>query len=1504
VPNYQTTEAAIAGTEIAVIGMAGRFAGAANLNEFWDQQEKGVEVISFFTDDQLLAAGVSAELLANPSYVRARAVLDDVERFDADFFGFTPRQAEITDPQQRVFLECAWEALENAGYDTERTDERIGVFAGASMSSYFVNLYSNPHLMKTVGGFQAMLGNDKDFLATLACYKLNLKGPGLTVQTACSTSLVAVHVACQQLLGGDCDVALAGGVSITLPQHIGYLYQEGGIHSPDGHCRVFDSQAGGTVGGNGAGLVVLKRLKDAVRDRDAIRAVIRGSAMNNDGSQKPGFSAPGYAGQVRVLREAYAVAGVRAEEISYIETHGTGTLLGDQIEISALTTVFREQAEKTGFCALGSIKANTGHLDAAAGIVGLIRTVLGMERRTIPPCVHFKRANPNLHLDVSPFFVPAKSMSWNGVGGPRKAGVSSFGIGGTNVHLVLQEAPPPTSSPVGRRWHPILLSARSSKALDEATALHADHLTRTTDSLADIAYTLHTGRRAFAHSRMVVAETAAEAGVALVELDRQHVHTGERPTSRPFVAFLFPGGGAQYPGMAEELYRTEAIFRTTIDRCFDISRPLLEFDLREALSPTSPQPDQMSLPSCALPSLFAVEYALAAQWMHWGIRPDAVLGHSLGEYVAACVAGIMSLEDSLRLVISRGELLDQLSSYQMLSIPLSESELSSRMPTGLTITAVNAPSSCVVAGRAGLLEEFEALLLRSGVDATRLKIKTASHCEAVDRILPQFSEAASRVHRKMPVIPCLSNLTGDWIGSDEIADQHYWSRHLRQTVRFADCMARLGQHSRLALVEVGPGRTLGSLARLQLGGGSSSVVVSSLRHALDAEQDGKVMAKSLGRLWMAGLSIDWSNYYADERRRRVPLPTYPFQRRRFWVETQHLEAVGRGTGSLSRNPNASQWFFTPSWKRTWLPRASSGTRRWLIFADRHGVAEGVIAGQGELADNAIVWQGPRFERLGALRYRLNPHNRDDYEQLLTSIIEDGFKPEGIAHFWSIGSSLTGAVETRMTNRRALAMSYYSALYLSQAAARQFPSGRRRLVFFTSFAQEITGADVLHPEQATLHGLCSVIPQEYPNLSCSVVDTEWSPELWTQDQSFGLAQELCSDSDAPRVGYRNGYRWEQTLENVSLRPAAPVFRENGVYLLTGGLGRIGLRIARYLAEAYRARVVLTGRRSWPPTDRSLYEPGEIEAITCAISAVRAAAGEVLVLSADASDLAQMQDAYQAAITRFGIIHGVLHLPSVSRQTSLTPLDDCGPEATESQFRGKVDSAYVLDHLLEGRCLDFCVLFSSLSGMLGGLGLGPYAAASSFLDAFAQWNRFRRSTPWFSIDWEGWKFEPAFDSDSLLHRQGAAFALSSEEGIRAFEQIATSRIPTQLAISTTDLQTRIDQSLSVPSPSPQPVQKPDSPRRDIRRRQPLSNVIEELIAQIWTDHLGVADIKAEHSFFALGGTSLLATYCMARMSESLGVRIPLKTIFEAPKLRDLAILVSEIAKTAPRPGAHAL
>ncbi|HVA69272.1 MAG TPA: amino acid adenylation domain-containing protein [Candidatus Binataceae bacterium] len=891
--------------KIAIIGMAGRFPGARNIREFWDNLAAGRESITRFSVDELEVRDRD-RLAAMPNYVRARAVMHDADKFDAAFFEMMPREAEMTDPQHRLLLECAWHAFDDAGYDPLSCGASVGVYAGCSYNSYFLgHLGSGPAYFDDyadgfqVSNFPATLASHAEFLATRIAYKLNLRGPAFSLGAGCSTSLIAVCQAALALQNYQCDMALAGGVSITFPQRRGYLHEPGGMVSPDGHCRAFDAAAQGTVFGDGAAMVLLKRFEDALADGDNIRAVILGFGINNDGAAKVGFSAPSVEGQARAIAMAHAGAGVDASTISYIEAHGTGTPLGDPVEFAALTRAFRIATTRRNFCAIGTAKANVGHLDVASGVTGLIKTVLSMEHRAIPPLLHFRTSNPELEVEQSPFFFNTELRQWTSQSGPRRAGVSSFGMGGTNTHIVLEEADEAARN--DSRWseHLLLLSAKSETALDDVARNLAESLVpkepqtpgtspnRIAPHPADVAYTLMNGRHAFAERRFVVAPECDAMATALRSA-RTPSNARRVRGAVPPVAFMFPGQGSQYINMGRRLYDLDPVFRARLDEILELALSNSRLDLRPLLFPSGDPISGASLDDTAFaqPALFAIEYALAQTWISFGIEPAAMIGHSVGEFVVGCLAGVMPLEDALAMIVARGRLMQSMPRGAMLSVRLAEDKVRALLDDEVAIAAVNSPGLCVIAGPVGAIDGLAQKLTASSIANRRLATSHAFHSPMMDPVLGDFRKAFLRVTLNPPRIRFVSCVSGDWITDAEATSPDYWVSHLRQTVRFSAAVSRL-IGSNFNLLEVGPGATLTTLARQHRASGGASdpqLVVSSMPDAARTVSEEFAFLNALGNLWIHGASPKWERLYAEERRQRLSLPGYPFERRRFWID--------------------------------------------------------------------------------------------------------------------------------------------------------------------------------------------------------------------------------------------------------------------------------------------------------------------------------------------------------------------------------------------------------------------------------------------------------------------------------------------------------------------------------------------------------------------------------------------------------------------------------------------
>lgn len=1498
------------GLEIAVVGMAGRFPGARNTDEFWRNLRDGVESITFFSDEELLAAGVDAAVVNHPRYIKARGILQDADLFDAEFFGFNPREAELLDPQHRLFLECTWQALEDGGCNPQTYSGSIGVCAGVSTNDYLQhNLQSNPELVASAGAFQTSLNNDKDSLATRVSYKLGLDGPSFTVQTACSTSLVAVHLACQCLLSGDCDAALAGGVSVTFPQVRGYLHSDGMIMSRDGHCRAFDEQASGAVVGRGVGVVLLKRLEDALAEGDNIRAVIKGSAINNDGSTKVGFTAPAIEGQAKVIRAAHLRAEIEAETVSYVETHGTGTELGDPIEMAALKEAFGAGLVERSI-GLGSVKTNIGHLDAAAGVASLIKTVLALQHRQLPPSLHFERPNPKLGLEKSPFFINAKLSEWSDDQLPRRAGVSSFGMGGTNAHVVLEESPVREDS-VSTGPQLLVMSARSPEGLDALTqnlATHIDEQPQT--SLADVAYSLQTGRKAFAYKRMLVCENSEDV-VPTLRGERGSLMTSHSPRALDAIAFLFPGQGTQYCNMGKDLYRENAIFRKQIDDGCAMLDTSLGRDLKAALFPSADDLErsnaELQQTGLAQPALFVMAYALAKLWMSWGIRPAAMMGHSIGEYVAACLAGVFSLEDALTIVAARARLMQNLPPGGMLAVAMPAADVKALLGSDVSLAADNGPSQCTVSGPIEAIKDLSERLASAGEACKLLHTSHAFHSAMMDPILPEFADVVGRAQRNPPRIRFVSNVTGTWITELDAVDPKYWARHLRSTVRCREGLQLILESTDGAFVEAGPGNSMLSLMAQQGQSTRDRLIVSSMRHAKENRSDAGKILESLGRLWLGGVVVDWERLHDGSARCRVPLPTYPFNRQRYWVEprTAPNRRVARSQQSPERR-DVRDWVYAPAWTSTPLPAPNPGgtPKDWLVFEDDFGLARRV-AGEMSAQGHRVVFvrAGDGFERPSEDQYTIRRAVSDDYHQLVRELKNDDMLPDRVAHLWSV----TGAEQPNLTAEAfeaAQDRGYFSILAWTQALISHDVTEPVRIHVITNGAQSVTGEEKLRPEKATVMGLCRVIPQELTHIRTQCVDVEWTD---ADDDRLvqNILTELTGDSTDTVVAYRGRRRWRESFEMCTLAPASDHnarLRQEGVYLITGGLGGVGSDLAAYLAKSAHARLVLIGRTPMPakadwPSYIETHKKDDLTARRIKrIQALESVAGEVVVEQADVTDVDRMRGVLDRTRQRFGAVNGVIHAAGVVNGPSFCTIDELRREDCLAQFGPKVMGTMVLDELLGGQPLDFVILTSSLAAILGGLRFGAYAASNSFLDAYAQQQHATDRDHWTSVNLDGWLRDRTKPNPQLI-------AMTPEEGVEAVGHVLTLGKRPQSVLSVTDLKARMAQAVM-------PVQEERSDAaapNDTTSRYPRPNLqtdfeppqsdTQKTIASIWQELLGLEQVGIRDNFFELGGHSLLATQMVNRLKAVFHKPLSVATVFEHSTVQDLAKMLDSDEESEP-------
>ncbi|GAA2266381.1 hypothetical protein GCM10010149_03320 [Nonomuraea roseoviolacea subsp. roseoviolacea] len=1521
--------------DIAIIGMSGRFPGAADVETFWRNISTGVESFTRFTDDELISAGVSPATFQQPNYVRSRPILDDIRGFDAGFFGYNPREATLADPQQRIFLECVWEALESAGYATPEGRGSVGVFAGMNISGYLLTRLRAFEM--GIDTSALMIGNDKDALATNVSFRFDLDGPSVAVQTFCSTSLVAVHLASESLRRGECDMAIAGGVSVRIPDRIGYLWEEGGQESPDGHVRTFDAEGRGSMFGDGAAVVMLRRLPDALAARDTVLAVIRGSAINNDGAMKFSYLAPSVDGQRRCVSAAIKRAGVDPTDISYVEAHGTATEVGDPMEVAALTRAFGATPDRQ-YCVLGSIKPNVGHLDRASGVTGLIKVVQSLRKELIPGTLHYRSPNPEIDFVNSPFRVTADVTPWpRAAERPRIAGVSSLGMGGTNAHVIVTEAPEPEPRrPRARRWQILPFSARSAEAADRSAARLAERLTDTADDLGDVAYTLQVGRKVFNHRRFVVAGTTEEAAARLADpaaaLGRNDATVGRR------TGFLIAGVGEQYPGMVAELYAEEPGFRADVNECLavlglteaaqlsDVFTPAERGagagagDLARLLGRAAPAaPLSATEAHLVQPAVFVAEYALARQLIRWGVTPEIMVGYSLGEYVAACLAGVLSLPDALRLVAYRAKLITSQPEGAMLAISADERRLRTVLGDlygGRLDVAVRTGSQTVLAGPAEDVEAAMATLRELKIGHRRLETTHAFHSRMLQPVAAELTAWISdNITLNPPALPYLSNVTGELATAEVVTDPGYWARHMCETVEFGAALEKVLGIADLALAEIGPGQSLGALTRGHPACDRAQwpLIVTTLPGANDPQDAGAALATAVGRLWLTGVAVDWAALHEDTgwAPGRVPLPSYPFEHQEYWLEIDE-SALGSSGGTpvfdesdptsiaraYPRLPD-TRWIHTPVWRQTTLrPPREDEAARWLLYTSG-GAADAVAAPLlAHLRDTGrevvTVRPGEAFSA-GPDGLTVRPGSPEDALAALRELAATDRVPDRIVHLW--------CADPGQSTPDCLQRGLHTLVGLAKAAGDLGLPGWS-LDIVTTGSQKVHPGDRVASARGTLLGPTRLIPVEYPRVTTRLIDVE--PDGLS---GGALLAELRAEPADQVVALRGGGRWIPDYEAldasvIEQNPPVARVRPGGAYIVTGGLGGIGLAMAERLAEQFQARLVLLGRTPVPPRDQwnailaSDGTAAEVRRRLEGLLRLEAAGAEVVTVAGDVSRVEDARRAVDAALDRYGELNGVLHcagVPAVGLMQFKTAAD------VERVLAPKVGGTLALAEVLRDVPVDFLALYSSTTSATGGgAGQVDYCAANAFLDAFALSDELPgvhvTSVDWCEWTWNGWtdgleNYDEGSKQYFTWYREN--FGLTFDQGWQTLLRVLASG-ERHVVASTQDFAPLVAMSRRSSIESHQATVKKI---RDAFGRHPRPDLstayvepqtpTEETIAGVWAEALGLEQVGVHDNFFELGGNSLLGMEIIAEVRRALELAyLPPHILYQAPTIASLA------------------
>lgn len=1466
--------------DIAVIGISCKFPQSNNPDEFWKNLANENELFYFYTDDELSDLGISKELIANPNYIKVNADLENIGSFDYSFFGYTKNEADCMDPQTRILHEQVWLAFEDAGYDISSYKEKVGVYVSMSENlNWIINNRVNPN--KNVNSFYQQKLINKNFAHTLLSYNLDLTGPSYFIDTACSSSLSSIHIACRNLLLRECSMALAAGVSIDSTKSKGYIYEEGMIASKDGHCKAFDEKSSGAVGGNGAAVIVLKRLEDAVRDRDHIYAVIKSSAVNNDGKGKVGYTAPSVTGQSDCIKLAHKLANVSSNTISYIEAHGTGTKLGDSIEIEALNKAFNY--DTTHKCAVGSVKTNMGHLDAAAGIAGFVKTALAIKKKQIPATLHFSKSNPDINFNSGPFYVNAQLQEWISNGEhPLRAGVSSFGIGGTNAHVVMEEPPLLSKSSKSRPYQLLVYSAKTKASLSNYQInLHQFLQNNENIDLADLAYTLKVGRKSFAQRDFVVFKDKDE---ALYKLKEQ-VNTSKLQIKRN-VVFMFSGQGSQYFNMAKEVYLQEQDFRILMDKGFEVLKNLTGENYKAIIGYENDdkiEPLLINKTQYTQPLLFLIEYAFASLLLKWGISPKYMIGHSLGEYVAACISGVFSFEDGLSILVKRSSLMSEVEEGDMLEIGLSYDVIKPYINNDISVAALNTKNSVVVSGSKNDIAEFIKVLAEQGISYNILKTSHAFHSKMMDSILDDYENELSKINFSRPQHPFISNLTGKEISPEEAMSPKYWVRHLRETVNFSDGIDYLLKKGDSVFIEIGPGKALSTFCQLNENYKGNNLTVGLIRHPKETKDDNQKLAESLGYLWSTGIDINWREYYSYEARNKMPAPTYSFDKHIFASHVNPFEKLA-GSDLYNDKKSISEWFYEPSWKASRLVRNidnQSAEKYYLIFMDDSGYGESLVQKIKKESDKIIeVRRGDRFQKKSDFQYELNISDYSTYEKLFVELKNQKIKLTNVIHLFNIDEISKICIDKEIYKE----LGFYSVLNIAKNINELEQKEVLDFAVVTSNLQTVLGNENADSFKSISLGLINVITQENPLVNCRNIDV-----VSTDDKAEiveNITREIQAKVFDKFVSYRLNNRWVRSYNPIQIEKPLEgntKIKNGGVYLITGGLGDLGFVHAKYLLEKYNASLILLGRTVFSSTVDSEKQVNYDRLQTLE------KLGNVQYYHADINNLNDVQKVIQQGELVYGQINGIIHTAGIIKGKSFRSINFLKVEDCEKQFEPKVEGVQVLAKIFKDRTLDFCLFSSSLSSVLGGKEFGAYASANTFMDYFSYTGKISNS---ISVNYDGLGFEE--NSKSGL--------LTSSNIIDVFERVLSIENMPQIIISTSSLDKRlskwVDQLETNPGENTENLSEITSDEFD---RSGLTNKytkpdtpVEEKLSELFEELFGYKNIGTEDDFFELGGNSLMAITLSNRIYKTFNVELAIEDFFEKPNIKELAKEIDMINK----------
>ncbi|WP_459209773.1 type I polyketide synthase [Aquimarina rhabdastrellae] len=1447
--------------DIAIIGMSGRFPKSNSIEEFWENLVEEKELIHFFSDQELEEKGVEKKELNQEHYVKASAYVENTNVFDYPFFKYTLDEARIMNPQTRLMHHLVWEALEDAGCNIEEYTKKIGIFFGAnkdlnwSLHASLTNDLNVDHLTKE------KLSNP-NFMASLIAYKLNFKGPCYFIDTACSTSLSTTHLACRSLLLNECGTAVVGGVRLLSREDNGYKYVEGTIMSKDGHNRSFDSESSGTIGSDGAGVVVLKRLEDALKDNDNIYAVIKGSAMNNDGKAKAGYTMPSVEGQFECIKLAQKIAGVAPTDVTYIETHGTATKIGDPIEIEALNKVFNNDTNHK--CAIGTIKSNMGHADEAAGITGLIKTALAINNKIIPASLHYKKPNKTINFNEGPFYVNHASQKWESENQkPLTAGVSSLGIGGTNVHVVLQEAPVVEKRKTNKTYKLIRYSAKTETALEQYEDKLLKFVENNDIDIFDLSYTMQLGRKRFDFVKYLAVKDNKELITSLKEKNTKT--TIVKPKSN--IVFMFSGQGSQYINMGKNLYDIYPVFKQFLDNGFNYLEDLSGINYRGILfNNTDEAVKKINQTIYTQPLLFVFEYALAQLLITLGVRPTYMIGHSLGEYIAATISGVFSFEEALKIISRRAELMAKVPEGDMLSIAASLQRVRKEVLRNVSIAAINAHDSFVVSGAKNDIDLVKKELEKEEILFTVLKTSHAFHSSMMDVILEDFEEALKNIKLQKPQIPFISNITGDFITEEEATSVKYWSNHITAAVEFEKGIKKLLAIDYSLFIEIGPGRTLTSFFKKSQNQSLSNDVLTTVRHPKENIDDNEFFTKFLGELWSNGLDIDWEEYYKEDKPNKISIPTYAFDEYDIPSKVTLDDSIVKKENLLQTKKEISKALFIPSWK--YVPRSKkvetvfSKEKRSLVFNNDSPFGKKLIAQLKQDNKEVIeVVKGNQFNIDLPNKITINPDSLSDYNDLLLHLETINFEHDFIVYAWELNENSSITTQNSYLGYN---MKFNNILKMIKAFKLEETTDPKKVVIISNKNYRVTGSEDLKQINQHTHTLLKVLTQESKNVYASCIDIDL--DSYTLQDIVAISNELEISTKFCIVAFRNDRRWIpyyqplQTEEKENYR--TPVIKKNGNYIITGTLDNIQYILTNHLLKEYQTNIItLTDKNfdEWNDESKGLYEKLKKQQGTITISYV------------DISDYESLSSEIENIENRFVSIDGIIHMARNVDVTQAMLVEDIMEDTIKKHFLPRVNGLINIDRIVKEKAIDFVKIISSLSSFLGGITYGAYASASAQMDNIVLRNN--------KENWSILNLDKVDDEDPWIKQN---------ELINVFHYSFLHSDIKQVLVSKRNLNNLPD--ISDKKKSKVGVQ---INRKIIKTTYTAPKTdTESLVINLFENLFGVTGLGIKDDFFELGGDSLKAVLLINKLRKDIGVVIKMSDIFSNKTIEDISIVIDQI------------